>query len=953
MGFPRKALVVASVFGIGALALLSRPAATVRAADTASPPPATDSQTIFQDKVVPILVENCYECHGNGNHKGDLALDSFKTIDDVKQHKDQWSDVLKDVQSGDMPVAAAKHHPSFAERKTITEWIGRVLYNVDPSHPYPGRVTLHRLNRSEYNNTIRDLLAMDFRPADAFPADDAGYGFDNNGDVLSIAPLLMEKYITAAGLIMDKAIFADPVVPPPTGHWDAAELEGTIPKSDPKAGQTDVGAFARRSMPFGRVFNYRGEIYTDYDFPRDGEYRLLVRGYGGGRPMVQFKIDGVNAGQPFAITEAIADTSVFGPKPLKVTAGHHRITVAFTNGGTKEQYDAAVAAAAAPATQPGNPNATPAPGRGAPAVIPPQNIDDVDPAAADPAANPPARPQRQARPPAPAPNAVDDGAGGAEDPAIGAAAAPAPAANGAATPAGGTPIAVTPGAGPATLPATNPALGRGAAAGRAGARGAAAAARGRGAAARGARGRGGGGPSAGPTLGVVFIEAVGPLEITPDRMPESYRRVFVSYPSATVTKTEAAEKIIRNFATKAFRRPATDDQVKNLMDVWTKQDATGETFEASIDTTLQVVLASPHFLYRYERDPGPQDADGVRLLDEYELASRLSYFFWSSMPDDELIKLAGEGKLRANLESQVKRMMADPKSMAMVENFAGQWLNLRKMNEVNPDTTRYPAFDEDLRAAMIKETQLYFSAIMQEDRSLIDFIDSDFTFMNARLAKHYGRTDITGDDFRRVALTGTQRGGLITQASILTITSYSIRTSPVQRGKWVLENLLDSAPPPPPPDVPKLVETSQAESSGTLRQRMEQHRTNPNCFACHSQMDPIGFGLENYDGIGAWRDVDVNNQPIDSSGTFPDGSAFNGAAGLRDYLKARKDQFVRCLTDRMLTYALGRGTEPYDRPLEDQIAAGVKAKDYKFSSLIMQIVESDAFQKRGAQRGEQ
>jgi len=272
------------------------------------------------------------------------------------------------------------------------------------------------------------------------------------------------------------------------------------------------------------------------------------------------------------------------------------------------------------------------------------------------------------------------------------------------------------------------------------------------------------------------------------------------------------------------------------------------------------------------------------------------------------------------------------------------------MQNVTPDPKRFPQFDENLREDMTKETQLYFSSIVTEDRSILDFIDSDYTFMNERLAKLYGRTDIKGDEFRRVALTGDQRGGVITQASVLTITSFPNRTSPVIRGKWVLENLLDEAPPPPPPDVPKLAETAQAEMTGTLRQRMETHRNNPNCVSCHAQMDPIGFGLENYDAIGAWRDNDTNNQVIDASGALPDGKTFAGSKQLKQILLQQKDQFCRCLTDRMMTYALGRGMEGFDRPMVDTIAAGLKDKDYKFSALLTQIVESDAFQKIGVSK---
>jgi hypothetical protein len=436
-------------------------------------------------------------------------------------------------------------------------------------------------------------------------------------------------------------------------------------------------------------------------------------------------------------------------------------------------------------------------------------------------------------------------------------------------------------------------------------------------------------------------------------MPESYRKVMVVEPSATVTKRQAAEQIVRVFASRAFRRPVDSDEFSRLMMLWTKEDAGGEDFLTSIHATLQAVLVSPYFLYRFEQDPSASDPDGVRTLDEYELASRLSYFLWSSMPDDELFKLASEGKLRANLEPEVRRMMKDPKASAMVENFAGQWLQLRQLANASPDPMRFPDFDEPLRAAMLKETQLFFSSIMSQDRSVLDFIDSNYTFLNERLAKHYGIAGVTGDNFRQVTLMGDERGGLLTQASILTITSYTNRTSPVQRGKWVLENLLDAAPPPPPPDVPKLVETAQAELTGTLRERMEKHRTNPNCITCHAQMDPIGFGLENYDATGAWRDKDINNMAIDSTGTLPDGSSFDGAGGLKEVLMTRKDQFCRCLANRLMTYALGRGLEIYDKPAVERISINLAKDDYKFSSLVMQIVESDAFQKRGAKRGDQ
>jgi hypothetical protein len=316
------------------------------------------------------------------------------------------------------------------------------------------------------------------------------------------------------------------------------------------------------------------------------------------------------------------------------------------------------------------------------------------------------------------------------------------------------------------------------------------------------------------------------------------------------------------------------------------------------------------------------------------------------MPDDELFALASEGKLRANLDAQVRRMLKDPKSSALVENFAGQWLQLRSMQNVNPDTKRFPDFDEPLREAMTKETELFFNAIVQEDRSVLDFIDADFTFVNERLAKHYGMTGVTGEEFRRVSLAESQRGGILTQASILTITSYPNRTSPVQRGKWVLENLFDAAPPPPPPNVPALAEGDKAELTGTLKERMEQHRKDPKCAVCHERMDGIGFALENFDAVGAWRTEDANHEKIDASGDLPGWKPFDGPVQLRQIIKSQSDDFCRCLAAKMMTFALGRGLESYDRRTVAAITDSLKKNNDKFSVLVQEIVRSDAFQKR-------
>jgi hypothetical protein len=910
----------------GASAEKPAPVARLAAAEAKPVAAAASSWDEFHQKVQPFLAKHCFECHGDDNAENNFRLDLIHDQASLEDSSRTLEKALDKLSSHKMPPRD-EPQPSAAEATPVVAWLKTHLVGDLNAPINPGRVTLHRLNRAEYNNTIRDLLAIDFRPADAFPVDDAGYGFDNNGDVLSLAPVLMEKYLAAANFSLEKAIFADPVIPPPVRQWEAATMDGSFPKSDPKGaiGNNDAntGGGQRRPIPIGRVFNAGGEIYADYDIPADGEYVLRIRAYGTQgsvtkqRPSVAFLVDGKQIQQPFTIKEDIRNTSSYAVEKAMLTGGKHRISLAFLNGATPEEVLEATAKAAKAA------EADKAAKTSAPAAKPAVEVAAKE-AVADVA------------------DAADADATAAEKPAAEKADKDnikekenAPAA--AVVAAADKPAAAAP------------------AAGRAGAngRGRAGGARGAAAAAKGGIPQGGGrqagpppSPTGKPTLGVIYVELEGPLAPTPDRMPESYRRTLVAHPSATVTKAQAAEKNIRRFAYRAYRRPVTDAEVARLMAVWTKADADGRSFDESMDFVLQAVLISPSFLFRMEMEPQPGEG-AVHTLTEYELASRLSYFLWSSMPDDELFALADKGQLRANLDAQVRRMLKDPKSAALVQNFAGQWLQLRAMQNVTPDTKRYPDFDESLREAMTKETQMFFTAIVQENRNVLDFIDADFTFVNERLAKHYGLTGVTGNEFRRVTFPKEdQRGGLLTQASILTITSYPGRTSPVQRGKWVLENLLDSAPPPPPPNVPALADDSKAELTGTLRQRMEQHRANPTCAACHEQMDAIGFGLENFDAIGEWRTVDGNNDKIDSSGVLPGGKSFQGPAELREIIKSHSDEFGRCLASKMLTYALGRGLESYDRRTTEAVAAEMQANGNTFTALVEAIARSDAFQKR-------
>jgi hypothetical protein len=410
-----------------------------------------------------------------------------------------------------------------------------------------------------------------------------------------------------------------------------------------------------------------------------------------------------------------------------------------------------------------------------------------------------------------------------------------------------------------------------------------------------------------------------------------------------------AREIMNAFMARAFRRPSTAAEVDRLLELVKVAESEQENFATSIGLAVQAILVSPHFLFRVELDPEPKPL-ASRPINDYELASRLSYFLWSSMPDDELFGQARRGTLRKGdqLDLEVKRMLQDPKAQALVENFAGQWLQLRNLKIASPDKLAYPDFDEPLRSAMVEETELFFAAVMKEDRSVLDFIDGDFTFVNERLARHYGIADVKGPQFSRVALDGRQRGGVLTHASVLTVTSNPTRTSPVKRGKWVLENLLGTPPPPPPPGVPPLGEATGAAVGGSLRERMEQHRVKADCAVCHNRMDPLGFGLENYDGIGAWRTEDGKFK-IDPSGTLPGGQSFAGPRELKAILKARQDDFVRCLAEKMLTYGLGRGVEYYDKGAVSDIVAAVRQNDYRFSSLILAVVHSGPFQKRSSQ----
>ena len=409
------------------------------------------------------------------------------------------------------------------------------------------------------------------------------------------------------------------------------------------------------------------------------------------------------------------------------------------------------------------------------------------------------------------------------------------------------------------------------------------------------------------------------------------------------------EKILTTLAHHAYRRPVTKSDVASLMKFAAMAKADGQSAEQGLQLAIQAMLVSPHFLFRIERDTAPTDASKIHNISDIELASRLSYFLWSTMPDDELLGLAEAGKLRAPavLDAQVKRMLADARSASLAENFAGQWLEIRNLDSVKPDPQKFPEWGPDLREAMKTETRMFFENLLRENRPLSEFLDAKYTFLNDRLAKHYGIAGVTGPEFRKVELTSDQRGGILSHASVLTVSSYPTRTSPVIRGKYVLQNILGTPPPPPPPDVPALDE-KEVGNTGSLRQQLEKHRSNAVCASCHSKMDPLGFGLENYDATGKWRTMD-GKFPVDASGVLPTGKSFANPAEMRTILKAELPDFANCIIEKMLTYSLGRGLERYDKKTVDEIGRKLAASGYPFQGLINEIVRSLPFQSR---RGE-
>ena len=467
------------------------------------------------------------------------------------------------------------------------------------------------------------------------------------------------------------------------------------------------------------------------------------------------------------------------------------------------------------------------------------------------------------------------------------------------------------------------------------------------------------GPSRLPVSSISFrASGIGSFEIDGPHNPQgpgdtpSRRRVFSCRPTDArpSEETRCARQILSGLARRAYRRPVNDKDVRTLLTFYDSGRRDG--FEAGIRAALERVLIDPEFLFRIERDPagqaGGQVASGAYRLSDLELASRLSFFLWSSIPDEELLAVAERGQLDepAVLERQVRRMLADPRSGALVSNFVSQWLHLRNLRVAAPDGAQFPEFDDNLRDAFQRETELLFDDQIRNDRSVVDLLTANYTFVNERLARHYKIPNVYGSQFRRVSLENTPRAGLLGHGSVLTVTSYANRTSPVLRGKWLLENVLGTPPPAPPPDVPGFPEKAEGDPPRSVRARMEMHRQNAVCATCHSRIDPLGFALENFDAIGKWREVDDEGTAIDSSGALPDGTTIRGAADLRAVLLTHREEFVATVAEKLLMYAIGRGLDYYDRPTLRQIVRDARSGDFRWSTLVLEVTKSVPFQMR-------
>jgi mono/diheme cytochrome c family protein len=815
-GIARKVVITAAalvVFGIGA----SLVAQTGSTRQTAATPASAPSASADAAKYRALVNKYCVGCH---NPRGVLTAEGPVNLegpafDDLLGHAGMWERVLRKLSVRAMPPPGMPR-PTEAEYAGFTGWLAASLDRAWEGKSTPGRFVVHRLNRAEYANAVRDLLAVDLDVSDLLPTDGAEFGFDNIATSLKTSPLLLEGYLTAAQRVAAMAV-GDPKVKPGT-------TEHSISREFSQNGYID-------GLPLGTM----GGTVIRHVFPADAEYKLsgrLVRG-------VQEGYAGVEGNET--------------PNTFVITVDGTEVYTAPIGGPKDHEMQAADLAAAQPIIDKrmtGRVRVTAGPHDvGFTWKERPVQLQDVwEPARRD----------------------------SQEVHMIGGL----------------------------------------------------------------------------PRLRTVSID--GPYNVRGVGEGPSRERLFVCHPAAgkgSGDEMACATKILSNLARRAYRRPVLSADIEAPMSFYKKSRESGGNFDDGIRAGVARVLSSPYFLYRIEKDPASVRAGAAHPVSDIELASRLSFFLWSSIPDEKLLDLAAAGRLRepAVFAEQVHRMLGDERTDALVENFTGQWLQLRNLEaKVAPDLLLFPDFDDNTRKGFRKETELFFGYILRQDRSTLELLNADYTFLDERLARNYGIKGVYGPQFRRVKLTDPNRRGLLGQGSVLSMTSVATRTSPVFRGKYVLTTFLNTPPPPAPPNVPTLEESIKEVSTvpKTVRAQLELHRKNQPCAGCHSVIDPPGFALENFNSVGQWRDKDPDGAPLDVAGTLADGTKVNGPMALREAILSRPDAFVTVVTEKMLTYALGRGLEPSDMPVVRRIVKKAAQNDYRLSSIVMGIVESAPFQMR-------
>ena len=750
-----------------------------------------------------LLDKYCVTCHSDRAKTGGLTLEKLD-LANISANAETWEKVIRKLSVGAMPPSGMPK-PSPGDVSAFVSSLETSLDKAYAANPNPGHATLHRLNRTEYANSVRDLLALDVDASSLLPPDDESYGFDNNADVLGISPSLLERYVSASRKVSRMAV-GDPT--------QGAVAQTFRARPDLSQDQRVDG------LPLGT----RGGLLMHYNFPLDGKYTVKV-------VLARNTVDVIRGLEEAHQIEILVD----GARVFLASVGGTSDTEALVKNPAEAR------------------------------MMIEARLQARVPVKAGPRSVAVTFLQKDA----------------AEDDFI------------------LEPFLRT------TLDPVNEA-------------------------------------------GLPHIDQVvisGPYNATGPGDTPSRRKVFTCQPANSSEDVGCAKKILSTLSRRAYRRPITPTDVETLLSFYQTGRNQGGNFDAGIERALRLILSSPEFVFRFERDPAAVSAGSSYKIDDLELASRLSFFLWSSIPDDELLDLAVAGKLSnaATLDQQVRRMLADSRSHALSSNFAAQWLYLRNLKNFAPDPNEFPDFDDNLRQSLLTETEMFFASVVNEDRNVLDLLNGNYTYVNERLARHYGIPDVYGPRFRRVTLTDDARRGLLGQGSVLTVTSYATRTSPVLRGKWILTNVLGTPPPAPPPNVPALKENKDGGKILSVRERLEEHRKSPACASCHKIMDPLGFALENFDATGQWRTKSEDGAPIDASGVLLDGSKVDGPTTLRAALMARPNVFVTTLTEKLMTYALGRGVDYNDMPTVRSIVERAASDNYRFSDLVAGIVKSPEF----------